>query len=121
MSNAAKIGIALGALVFICLCSAIFFLLSRRKRVSDSFTHLSPYPPDEINSVGCHDPECGELERRTLAGPGIQQWRRGIDRDAVHGLNHASGTTAFTGSLPDPSLYVTGPPPYSARSTSSDS
>ncbi|KAG8848172.1 hypothetical protein FRB91_011117 [Serendipita sp. 411] len=121
MSNAAKTGIALGALVFICLCSAIFFLLSRRKRISDSFTHLNPYRLDEINSDGCHDAGCKEPEQRTLAGPGIQQWRRGMDTDAVHGMNRASGTSTFTGSLPDPSLHVTGPPPYSDHSTSSDS
>ncbi|KAG8813898.1 hypothetical protein FRC18_002226 [Serendipita sp. 400] len=121
MSNAAKIGIALGALVFICLCPAIFFLLSRRKRVSDSFTHLSPYPPDDTNPTGCQDAECGEVGRRMLPTPEILQWRRGFDTDATYGLNRASGTSAFTGSIPETSLDVKGPPPYSPRPISPDS
>ncbi|KAG8813897.1 hypothetical protein FRC18_002225 [Serendipita sp. 400] len=121
MSNAAKIGIALGALVFICLCSAIFFLLSRRKRASDSLKHLSSYHPDDTNSAGFQGSECGKAERGMPSASGILQWRRGVNADAVHDLDCASGTSAFTGSILETSLDVRGPPPYSPRSASSSS
>ncbi|KAG8798085.1 hypothetical protein FRC18_008762, partial [Serendipita sp. 400] len=121
MSNVAKIGIALGVFAFICLCSAILFLLGRRKRVSDSFTHLNPYPLDDSNLTGRQDAECGEVERRMLPTPGILPWSRGIDTDAIYGLNRASGANAFTEGIPEIIPNVTGPPPYSPRSTSSSS
>ncbi|KAG8778431.1 hypothetical protein FRC15_010816 [Serendipita sp. 397] len=108
MSNAVKIGIALGTFVFICLCSAIFFLLGRQKRLSDSFKHLTPYQLGDNHSNGLQDTECGEMGR-------------GMDTDAVYGLNCTLGTSAVTGSIPETSLDAIGPPPYSVCSAGSDS